>query len=902
MANLEKTVSIIFSGKDENLSATIDKIGDNFSKMNSSLGGMTSPFAAVTDDILKLDTVLAALAIGGITYAVKTAGELEESFDQVALRIRGSESDIETFKGQVEAYGMSSSRSLKDINEALAESIQKGTDYKVALEGLSIAEQLAVATHSDLKSSSVLLTTVMNSYGASLDQASHYGDVFTRGVQIGAGTLPELSTEMGKVAGIASGMNIPIETLVAALGALGSYGVDSATALGGLKFMLGNMLKPSSDAQKEAAKLGIAFDAQTVSTKGLETVLKQAYTATHGNAEAMKILFGSVRGLNVAFDLAKDSTGAFRNDLELTRNSTGLMKKEYDLFVNDFENVNQRMENSFKQTIGDIGNKLMPSYSNIANSLADVFKGLKIGIDAGAFDPIFNFLTEMGKELASKLEIIAKNLPEAMKGLNFSGLINSLKGLGGALGDAFTALFGKFDLMTSSGLHDFIQKIIDSFKTLIEVTKGIVEGFEPLLKGIGKFVDDCIGADSKTKEFAGNILGLATSINTLSEHMGIVKGVFAIFTGAALIDCITGVKALAGAADVALIPALQRMAAVCMEFMLSPAGLVAMGVAMAGFTAYAIIQKGTLDNLADSHNANAKALNQSTLAMLDAGLASGKLTQAQHDHLIQSLGLVDGIQKVQEATEKNTDAMGNSIPTYQQVIDQIKATRTNLDGMNDKKVITIGVQADGSTIDKVGNILIEKFPDDRTMTITNIVNGVALKNVSDTIEKEIPKEKTMEIMAKIDEVKIKEQSAIIQKSVEWKAKVDIAQIESAAKIIETAFKSVDATIADTGKVITADLGVFATLTQAGRGGTAFMEQQITDENRRRDAALELEKKLVEAQVDNMKARTNAMQSGQAMIQIDGKGLQPQLEAFMFEVLKAIQIRANAEGAQYLVGM
>jgi CxxC motif-containing protein len=266
------------------------------------------------------------------------------------------------------------------------------------------------------------------------------------------------------------------------------------------------------------------------------------------------------------------------------------------------------------------------------------------------------------------------------------------------------------------------------------------------------------------------------------------------------------------------------------------------------------------------------------------------------------LGLVDGIQKVQEATEKNTDAMGNSIPTYQQVIDQIKATRTNLDGMNDKKVITIGVQADGSTIDKVGNILIEKFPDDRTMTITNIVNGVALKNVSDTIEKEIPKEKTMEIMAKIDEVKIKEQSAIIQKSVEWKAKVDIAQIESAAKIIETAFKSVDATIADTGKVITADLGVFATLTQAGRGGTAFMEQQITDENRRRDAALELEKKLVEAQVDNMKARTNAMQSGQAMIQIDGKGLQPQLEAFMFEVLKAIQIRANAEGAQYLVGM
>jgi hypothetical protein len=64
----------------------------------------------------------------------------------------------------------------------------------------------------------------------------------------------------------------------------------------------------------------------------------------------------------------------------------------------------------------------------------------------------------------------------------------------------------------------------------------------------------------------------------------------------------------------------------------------------------------------------------------------------------------------------------------------------------------------------------------------------------------------------------------------------------------------------------------------------------------------MQKELVDAQVDNMNARTDAMRNGQAMIQIDGKGLQPQLEAFMFEILKAIQVRANAEGAQYLVGI
>jgi hypothetical protein len=39
-----------------------------------------------------------------------------------------------------------------------------------------------------------------------------------------------------------------------------------------------------------------------------------------------------------------------------------------------------------------------------------------------------------------------------------------------------------------------------------------------------------------------------------------------------------------------------------------------------------------------------------------------------------------------------------------------------------------------------------------------------------------------------------------------------------------------------------------------------------------------------------------------LIQIDGTGLQPHLEAFMFEILSAIQVRATAEGQKFLVGL
>jgi len=42
--------------------------------------------------------------------------------------------------------------------------------------------------------------------------------------------------------------------------------------------------------------------------------------------------------------------------------------------------------------------------------------------------------------------------------------------------------------------------------------------------------------------------------------------------------------------------------------------------------------------------------------------------------------------------------------------------------------------------------------------------------------------------------------------------------------------------------------------------------------------------------------------GDALITIDGAGLQPHLEGFMWEILEAIQIRATSEGAEFLLGI
>ena len=52
----------------------------------------------------------------------------------------------------------------------------------------------------------------------------------------------------------------------------------------------------------------------------------------------------------------------------------------------------------------------------------------------------------------------------------------------------------------------------------------------------------------------------------------------------------------------------------------------------------------------------------------------------------------------------------------------------------------------------------------------------------------------------------------------------------------------------------------------------------------------------------MKAQTDALVNGDGLIKIDGSGLAPHLEAFMWEVLKAVQVKVNKDGLKLLLGV
>jgi hypothetical protein len=230
------------------------------------------------------------------------------------------------------------------------------------------------------------------------------------------------------------------------------------------------------------------------------------------------------------------------------------------------------------------------------------------------------------------------------------------------------------------------------------------------------------------------------------------------------------------------------------------------------------------------------------------------------------------------------------------------AFNAEVKSLPDLKTIRTEVLADGPSIEKAYGAVIARFPDGQVL-LTNVgvyADQAGIKAAKAKIDEIIPKDKQIEIQAKLDAEKIKGQADIIQKAIEWKAKLDIAGVEANAKIVEATFKSIDNTITSTGTTLSSLVGSFADL--QGKGGTSFIEEQVRQENLRRDAALEMQKSLTQAQVENIKARTQLMERGDAIITIDGKGLAPHLEAMMFAVLSAIKVRVNEEYGDFLVGI
>ena len=586
------------------------------------------------------------------------------------------------------------------------------------------------------------------------------------------------------------------------------------------------------------------------------------------------------------------------------------MSKEVERALNTSGAAFKSFSKSIDLLFITLGTQISPGIVEVVKSLTafDVaLKKVAEGKDS-PFKPLSDSLSGALGEFSKVIDAVTKNLPAALQNVDFSGLIRSFDGLFGELDNLFRAFFGDIDVTTVEGLSDALQKIVDVGSTLVTTTQGIVAAFKPFAEAAGRAVDEFVKLDKGSQLDFGKFIGSAKLL--IDAGLGVGSALIAI--GQAGADMASAIDIAFRAAKVTintiqiaaggialLVTELAYKIAEVTKFAYSVVGDEAkvneINIALAG------LQKTANELTADIERNKQEWRDGFVPAVSDAGQ---KAKDANNSLLGMSLGLNDVKDSANRATGEVQDTAAELGKLADIKLDKIEVQFSSKGEAAEAagQIKKVGEEAQ-QLVPKLVTVRDENGKVVRSYTeMTNVIPGVTggLSILGSSMDK--TKDKAKDAAKESDNFRIKMEEIASNeriKNIEAYVSLNVADLEAQTKRVEAAFDSINTTINSTGDLLGS---LFGSLDKADTYTKLQIIEQIEAENKRRDAALQLQKELTQAEIENIRAKTRALDRGDSILKIDGTGLAPQLEAFMWEILKAIRVRANADFADYLLGI
>lgn len=879
MAEKRSTVELVFQGIDRTSEATKAALG-NAEKFSKSLGNATAPVADFTKSAAKVEGALLAAGAAITAFSIKAAGDFDSAFREISTLIDQPLEDLDDFRQGILDYATTSTKGLDEITGAVYSAISAGVEYTDSLEAVRVAEELAVAGKADLQSTLKVLVSSLNSYGLEMDDAARFADALFTTVKEGQTTLPELANSLSRVTGTAANTGIEFEELLASIAAITAGGAPTSQAISGVKAALDNIIKPTQKAKDLASDLSIEFNAEALEAKGLSGVLDDVMEATGGNVTQMGKLFSSSEGLNAMLQLTGVSAEAFSGTLESMETNSGAVSTAFDKMADSFDNSNQKIKNAIQGALISIGGPLLDEYGGIAEGIAAIFNAIGQDVQSGQLGGLVEYIESVMGDAVTALAEIAQALPEAFEEADLSGFERGLE----SIVTAVTGLFEGFDLTTARGLASAIEGVGQAFFILSDFTAGAIESLQLIFDMIANSDGNIADFAEDWANTAGQIAGFTTQLNALMP---------AIDT---LITAITGLVGILAVKQTGSLVSSARGAKLGLKGLavsMGPGGAVAIAAIYLGTQLYKIVE-----GLGEIKDANERAEKAQNDYAVSAAEVEGRLSG-----ISKRLGItIDGMDHFRQLVDEGSIAFDEATGRWVAGGDALEDTGDKAGQAGQKiKDSTFSAQEGADALSKAleeggdnfGALALSVKDGETDIERFGQASSDAFGDAASAAEQATQASESYRL--KLASIASEERVAVIEAQLDF----DAAQLENETKRIEAAFESVNETIGSTGDLLG---GLAKSLTESENWADwRRINELIEAEERRRDTALDKQNELIDAQISLTKQRTEALQSGDALINIDGAGLQPHLEAVMWEMLRAIQVRVNEDGLEMLLG-
>ena len=271
-----------------------------------------------------------------------------------------------------------------DIAEATYQAISAGQDTANAVEFAGQAAKLATAGFTSTTSAVDILTTALNAYGLSADQATHVSDVLLTTQNLGKTSVDELSSSMGRVIPLAAAYNVSVENLSSGLAVMTANGIATAEATTYTKSMLNELGDTGSTVGKILQQqTGKSFAQLNAEGKSLGDVLQILYDSVGDDGTAFAGLWSSVEAGTGALSLVSGGADKFNGVLGQMVDSAGATDTAYQTMTDTFQHSMESLQTTAENLSIDLFEAMEPGLKEAANWGTDCLNTLTSALNEG---------------------------------------------------------------------------------------------------------------------------------------------------------------------------------------------------------------------------------------------------------------------------------------------------------------------------------------------------------------------------------------------------------------------------------------------------------------------------------------------------------------------------------------
>ena len=296
--------------------------------------------------------------------AAKSSYDFEKEFRKNMLEVATISTqvtdDMTGFMNQVISITQEIPIKAPEAAKALYSIVSAGHDGADGMKILEVSAKAAVGGLTETETAADAITTILNAYKMSAEEAGTVSDQLFTTVRLGKTTFGELGASIAQVAPIAAAYGISIDQVLGAVASLTKQGTPTAQAMTQIRAAI----------QGTAGELGdAAFQGRT-----FQEALQLIYEKAGGSASKMKEMLGTDEGLAATLALTGKNAKSAASDLGELQSSLGATEAALEKMKDEVGNQMTLLSNNIQAALRPMGEMILKEVSGIAKSFNEAFE------------------------------------------------------------------------------------------------------------------------------------------------------------------------------------------------------------------------------------------------------------------------------------------------------------------------------------------------------------------------------------------------------------------------------------------------------------------------------------------------------------------------------------------------